>query len=273
MSTCKIHQIYYSPESFAALDSGFIPLDNTHGRKDWMEYGAIREYFLNNPVGDDELVGFFSPRFFEKTGLTSNDVYAHIDQNKGNDVYIFNPYFHLAAWYPNIFIQGEVSHTGLIDTLENALRNINISVNLKALTMSSINTVYCNYFVANIKFWKEWLMLCEYIYQVSEMTKEDNSWKLSSQTDYIRGDMPMQIFIIERIASLLLSINNEWKVCNKSTYKSIEYRASKKINGLLEKLWMLDNLKTSYIRTKNQDDLDSYNKEREFLNKKYSLYI
>ena len=56
MTTVKIHQIYYSPESFAALDKGFIPLDNTHGRSDWMEYWPIRQYFLNTPVGDDELV-------------------------------------------------------------------------------------------------------------------------------------------------------------------------------------------------------------------------
>ena len=105
MTTCKLHQIYYSPESFEALDPGFTPLDNRQGRPDWMEYWPIRQYFLNTPVGDDDLVGFFSPRFFEKTGLTAADVQAHIDANPGHDVYLFNPYFHLASWHQNLFVQ------------------------------------------------------------------------------------------------------------------------------------------------------------------------
>jgi hypothetical protein len=272
MTVCKIHQIYYSPESFAALDPGFIPLDNTHGRQDWMEYWPIRQYFLNTPVGDDELVGFFSPRFFEKTGLTATDVHEHIQANPGHDVYLFNPYFHLAAWHPNLFIQGEASHPGLIKALENILKKINIDLKIDELIMSSINTVYCNYFVANVKFWKEWLTLCEFIFQISEIKDSRNSIELNRKTKYVRGDMSMQIFIIERIASLLLSISNEWRISPKYIYKSITYQTKKEL-PFLEKMKVLDALKTSFIISNNSLFLNSYNLERQTLRKDYALYV
>jgi hypothetical protein len=272
MTSCKLYQIYYSPESFQALDAGFTPLDNSQGRQDWMEYWPIREYFLNNPVGDDELVGFFSPRFFEKTGLTATDVAGHIQANHGHDVYLFNPYFHLAAWHPNLFIQGEVSHPGLINTLEDILKTININLKIDELIMSSINTVYCNYFVANVKFWKEWLTLCEYIFQISEINKSLNSSELSKKTKYIRGEMPMQIFIIERIASLILSTSNEWKTSAKYIYKSMTYQANNSL-PFLEKMKVLDALKTSYILSRNSIYLNSYNLERLNLRNDYNLYV
>ena len=272
MTTCKLHQIYYSAESLQALDPGFIPLNNSQGRQDWMEYWPIREYFLNNPVGDDELVGFFSPRFFEKTGLTAADVKAHIQANRGHDVYLYNPYFHLAAWHPNLFIQGELSHPGLINTLEDILRKININLKIDELIMSSINTVYCNYFVANVKFWKEWLTLCEYIFQISEINKSVNSSDLRNKTKYLRGEMEMQIFIIERMASLILSTSNEWRTCTKYTYKSITYQANKTL-PFLEKMKVLDALKTSFILSGNSMYLNSYNLERLHLRNDYDLYV
>jgi len=272
MTTVKIHQIYYSPESFAALDKGFIPLDNTHGRSDWMEYWPIRQYFLNTPVGDDELVGFFSPRFFEKTGLTATEVHAHIEANPGHDVYLFNPYFHLAALHENVFVQARHSHPGIAQATQDILKIIDIEIELDKIIMSSMNTVFCNYFVANIEFWRKWLMICELIFQICENENASQSHSLNEKTNYIRGAMPMKIFIIERIASLLLGSTNKWKINQKFIFKNLSYQYKKDL-PFVELMHHLDALKTSFILTRNPHFLSLYNSQKHELINEYGLFV
>ena len=71
----KIFQIYYNETTKNSNDKGFIQLDNSsNNRKDWSEYWPIRNYLLNNNLEDDIYYGFFSPKFYEKTGLSSENV-------------------------------------------------------------------------------------------------------------------------------------------------------------------------------------------------------
>jgi hypothetical protein len=272
MTTVKIHQIYYSPESFAALDKGFIPLDNTHGRSDWMEYWPIRQYFLNTPVSDDELVGFFSPRFFEKTGLTATDVHAHIEANPEQDVYLFNPYFHLAAWHPNVFVQARDSHPGIAEILNEVLALLDIKVNAEDTIMSSTDSIFCNYFVAKMEFWKSWLMICEFIFQIAENLESKHGERLRHQTSYVRGALPMKIFVIERVASLLLNITRKYKTNSFLILKGMGYQSKKPLE-FTEEMLALDALKNSYIASNNILYLKAYNAARNRLRNDFSLFV
>ena len=88
-----IHQIYYSKETQSKLDQGFIPLDNTENKRpDWREYWCIKSFFIKNKIVDENYYGFFSPKLFEKTGLTSTNIFNFINQNNDNiDIFLFNP--------------------------------------------------------------------------------------------------------------------------------------------------------------------------------------
>lgn len=272
MNTCKLHQIYYSSESFVALDSGFSPLDNCAGRSDLMEYWPIRNYFLNNPVGEKELVGFFSPRFYEKTGLTAKEVHAHIEKNPGKDVYLFNPYFHLAAWHQNIFSQAENSHPGICTTLNEILNLLEININVEKLIMSSNETVYSNYFVANLRFWKSWLTLGEFIFQLSEENKGHIGENLNKNTHYVRGSMPLKIFIIERLASLLLCSKDSWKSSTKYLFKNMQFRSEKPI-AFSEEMHQLDSLKIAYNATGHERYLETFFHQKKRITQTYGLVI
>lgn len=272
MSRTRIYQIYYSKETSLALDPGFIPLNNTNGRPDWMEYWAIRKYFLDTPVTDDLLIGFFSPRFNEKTGLNSADVHSHIADNPDQDIYLFNPYFHLAAWHPNVFIQAENSHPGITDVVNEILELLKIDINVEYILMNSQETIFCNYFVATVPFWKQWLMICEFIFQIAEEKNSMLSQKLEEKTSYIRGAMPMKIFIIERIASLLMSEMNNWKKSAKYIYKDMHYHASSELD-FMESMHTLDSLKIAFKSTNNQFYLDTYKHEKNRLINQYSLIV
>ena len=273
MINCKIFQIYYSQESFEALDKGFIPLDNSQGRSDWMEYWPIRQYLLNTAVGDDDLIGFFSPRFFEKTGLNASDVYEQIKQNPGQDVYLFNPYFHLAAWHPNLYIQASVSHNGIGEIFDSLLSLLDINVEVDRFIMSSLDTVYCNYFVAKLDFWKSWLMISEFLYQLSEDNQHPVGKQLTDETNYHRGQMPLKIFVIERIASFLLNRINRWNVKAAYIYKNIEYITNSKTMNFIEEMHKLDALKISFKQSGNPFFIEMYNNERIRLINDFSLIV
>jgi hypothetical protein len=69
----KIYQIYYSEKTKSSNDSGFLQLDNLgNDRPDWREYWPIRKYFLENTLEENTFYGFLSPKFKDKTGLSSN---------------------------------------------------------------------------------------------------------------------------------------------------------------------------------------------------------
>ena len=49
MAASYIYQIYYDEASRAALDPGFLPLDNTANlRPDWYEFHVIKKFLENN---------------------------------------------------------------------------------------------------------------------------------------------------------------------------------------------------------------------------------
>jgi hypothetical protein len=178
----------------------------------------------------------------------------------------------LAAWHPNVFVQAKHSHPGIAEATQEILKIIDIEIDLEETIMSSMNTVFCNYFVANIEFWRKWLMICELIFQICENKNISQGDLLNEKTNYVRGEMPMKIFIIERIASLLLGTINKWKVNQKFIFKNQSYQCKKNV-PFVEVMHNLDALKTSYILTKNQYFIELYNSQKNELIEKYGLFI
>jgi hypothetical protein len=66
-----LYQLYYDDVSKGRLDPAFTPLDNSDSKRpDWFEYWAMRRILSANTFADEDYLGIFSPRFFEKTGFT-----------------------------------------------------------------------------------------------------------------------------------------------------------------------------------------------------------
>nr|MDP2189892.1 glycosyltransferase [Rhodoferax sp.] len=209
-----IHQIYYSKQTQRDNDSGFIGLDNlANPRPDWSEYWSIRNYLQKTPLNEDGYYGFFSPRFKSKTNLDAAAVHEFVNAFSDEaDVFLFSPYFDQSAFFLNVFEQGERGHPGIMTTFQACVAMIAPDVNLATLVMDSRNTVYCNYIVAKPAFWKVWLESCELIFAIAEENKSVLALSLNTSTKYHGGVAPNKVFVIERIASLLLSTQPHWKM-------------------------------------------------------------
>src|SRR6266567_2286503 len=112
MTQAHIFQIFYSEDTRKMLDPGYIPLDNlSNERPDWREYWPIRRFLKNTELHENEYYGFLSPRFKEKTGLSSQQVKEFIEADY--DVISFSPFFDQGSFFLNLFEQGDVAHRGL----------------------------------------------------------------------------------------------------------------------------------------------------------------
>ncbi len=214
MANVTIHQIYYSAATREQLDPGFMPLDNlANERPDWREYWPIRRYLLANPPEGDGYVGFFSPKFREKTGLSSADVNVFAArQPVDTDVILFSPFFDQIAAYWNIFEHGMNHHPGAFETFKMAVRELVPGVPLEGITTDSRNTVFSNYFIAKPAFWKEWLRKNEILFSIAEAGNSELASRLNASVDYDNGDLPAKIFMIERMATLMLATDPTWRV-------------------------------------------------------------
>ncbi len=204
----ELRQICYSPQTLSELPEGMLALDyQDNARPDWREYWPIRPFLLNNVLADNTLYGFFSPKFGYKTGLGSADVQAFIHQDSGlHDAYFFSPFWDLSSFFINIFEQGDFFHPGLTQASQKFVDSIGLSTPVKFQVTHSQNTVFCNYIVANKTFWLKWLALGERLFFAAEHPEADPQLQalLKDDTTYGEQRLPLKVFLLERLATLLL---------------------------------------------------------------------
>jgi len=246
MAKLHIHQIFYSEETRLSNDPGFLGLDNlTNLRPDWREYWPIRNCLLNNQLVEDDYYGFFSPKFKSKTNLSAEDVYSFINASTDEpDVFLFSPFFDQAAFSLNIFQQAAAVHDDSSSAIAQSAIIIAPNAAINEVVMDSTNIVYCNYFVAKPAFWRVWLKSCELIFSIAEENTTILGNRLNTLTNHDGGEVSTKVFIIERVASLLLSTQKHWKVKAFNPWKlpnSNSYAA-----GYPDDLLLMDALKIAY---------------------------
>ncbi|GGD50487.1 hypothetical protein [Caballeronia grimmiae] len=213
MPKASIYQIFYSSETQNALDPGFIPLDNTHGRSDWYEYWPIRRFLLDTPLNENEFYGFLSPQFGPKSGLDSTRVHAFVQGvPDSTDVIVLSPFFDVGALALNVFVQGTFDNAESWTVFVDAVKHLMPEVQLGELVMDSTNTIFCNYFLAKPAFWRCWLEMAEKLFVEAEQKETPLGKSLNQSHRYRGGYVDEKIFVMERLASLILSTQPQWRV-------------------------------------------------------------
>jgi hypothetical protein len=208
MANFHIFQILNHYTSRQELDPGFGVIDNSvNERPDWFEYWPIRKFLLNEPLDEEAFYGFLSPKFKTKTNLTAAQVDEFVRRSPGaTEVILFSPSIHTGAQYLNVFEHGDAEHPGLLATSKSLLKRIDRRTDLDELVTDSRNTVHSNYFVAKPRFWREWLAINEQMFAIAEAGADELGKALTAYTSYRgRADVQMKIFVMERIATLILA--------------------------------------------------------------------
>lgn len=206
-----LYHIAYSTETLSQIQPGYLILNNLENeRPDWFEYWPIRRFLMSTNLDEEAFYGFFSPKFFLKTGKTYKDVTEFINQHSDNvDVFLFSPQPDIGAFFINIFEGGELFNPGKIEACQEFLALVGIQIDLKLLVMDSRQIVFSNYFVARPAFWRRWLALNEILFSICEDNSHPLQKKLTVPTNY--KNVERKVFIMEGMASLLLTLEPQWK--------------------------------------------------------------
>ena len=260
----KLHYVGYSDPIVAAMPQGYRLLDNRNSPKnDWREYWPIRNFLLGEVLKENNYYGFFSPRFLEKTGLLPEQVAAFVLAQPGEtDVVTFSPMPDMGAFFLNIFEQEELFQPGFLALSEEFLKSVGFDVDLRTLVMDSRQIVFSNYFVARPAFWRAWLAVNERLFTLCEAADTPLGRALNEETSY-DGAVQRKVFLMERIASLLLRLQPQWKVRNYNTYHCA-YSASR-LNQFKLDAVISDALKIALREQPLPEFLQAYSKVRDRL--------
>lgn len=264
----RIYQICYSPETMANVPEGFLVLDNLKNeRADWREYWPIRQFLRSNHLSDDVLYGFLSPKFFEKTGLNYVDIQEFLKTNyRGQDIVTFSPFWDLSSIFKNVFEQGDFFHPGLTNACQAFADAHMAGLDLRNSITHSQNTIFCNYFLAKKDFWLNWLELGELLFDECEDNNTELAKTLNNVTRYGEKELPMKIFVQERLATICMLANQE---TSNLSFNSFEIGASTTpFNQFLSEAIVCNALKLAYERTKNGIYMGAFSSLRNTLIKK-----
>jgi hypothetical protein len=253
-----IFQIHYSAATRQMLETPYTPLDNSSNeRPDWREYWPIRRHFAENPPQAEDYYAFLSPAFRAKTRLSPQAVLDFVAAHGGTaDVLLFSPFFDQIAFFLNCWEQGALAHAHARSLFEDGAALAVPEFRLYETVGCSLNTVYCNYFVARGRFWRAWLECCERLFASAERGDTPLGRSLAAPLDYKSQTAPAKVFVVERVASALLATQPQWRV--RAYNPMLLPCSSSPISTLGAELAALDALKIAYLTERRDQYLEAF---------------
>jgi hypothetical protein len=219
----KLFGIFYDKKSRAAITSDFIPLDNSEGPKYLYESYPMLVQLERALPEKDAWYGFFSPKFFEKTRITPNDIYGEVERASNDvSVFLFSSHWKQVAQWQNIWLQGDAFHPGLLQLTQKVIELAGYKIDITK-TYSTLNDgVFSNYLIAKNEFWLEWRRLVSIYYNLIQVDKKF----LKQSAPYKGEEIPIHTFVIERLASLIiLELGLKTKFSQSLYNRSLDYNS------------------------------------------------
>lgn len=257
----EIHQIYYDDVTQKKIDPQFIPLQNfKNDHSDWYEFWPILNYLRKQELKENTWYGFISPRFSEKIGIDGKTVKEILKSNHERaDVFLASPEWDQLAYFKNVFEQGEYCHHNLYIESKLFLKSQNIKIDLDNLVNDSSNSVFSNYIFAKKKYWTNWKIIAEKLFQYANKNENLNQVNAGK---YYRG-YQLKVFIQERLPAIILELSKYATInIDQSKYGPINtllFEDNKNTRMLLSKC---DEYKKQFNRTLNIQFLKEYERVR-----------
>jgi len=206
-----LYQIYYDDKTKEKVSNRCIGLDNSNPPiPGWFEFFPILDKLTSLNLVKEYYYGFLSPKFESKTGVHPDQLYDIVNaQRHKYEVFISNYSWDQTGFFKNAWEQGDFWHPGLKDMTQKFINHVGLDVSLDQLIGCKFNTVASNYIVANGDFWTKWQGLALAFIQYMRRT-EGGECLFSKSVPYAHknNNQRLGVFIQERFASLLLTLNN-----------------------------------------------------------------
>lgn len=208
----KIYEPQYSKKKQIS-NHGVTPyfFENIH--PEWREFYLITEIFRSENLTDTTYTGVVSPKFTSKAKVTIQEFKNFVNMHSDFDVCFINPFPQASYFYFNIWDQGEIFHPGITSLAQRLLEGVGIPWVLNEVGRTGHDVLgYCNYWVGNERFWKNYVGGILYPIRIFIENNQDakliqDLFKPTVHTDR----SPIFPFIIERLFTTFLYFSKEIK--------------------------------------------------------------
>ncbi|MFM7077986.1 MAG: hypothetical protein ACKO3G_18235 [Planctomycetaceae bacterium] len=205
-----IHQIFYDDAQRRRLDPAFIPHDNrANPDPAWREYHVFRTEYRAGRVRPGMVTGYVSWKFGRKTRLRGRAFVDFIARHPDHDVWFVNPPGLEPRSFPNVWIQGEHHHPGILGLARRVFRRCGIDCDPERLRQREEEVLFCNYWAGTRRFWDTYMAFCEPVRRCLLHGLDAHDRRLlHSRADRVI-DATYVPFVMERLFSTLLSLRRD----------------------------------------------------------------
>jgi len=156
----------------------------------------------------------------------------------------------------NIFDQGEIYHPGLVRLSTEFFKRSGTDIDLTSMISCSKNAGFSNYVVARPSFWRTWLEIAETLFRMAEDPTDPLHSRLNAVANYGDSDAQYKLFILERLAPLVLQ---RYDLCRIKVYPLQTSFSDEKFSmRFFPELMIMDSMKFCYLECGNKLYLDIY---------------
>lgn len=207
-----LYQSYYSENQLGKLSSVFIPYNNLSNPTPLLREYPMWKNLYETHKGTDAHWGLLSWRWMEKTQLEPVEFRDWILNNPGYDVYHIDPFLDVAVTHVNIWTQGDLWHSGMIEFCNRLFPKLGIDIKAEELLYHPEDFATCNYFVGNEKFWRSFITFLDECLNIISSDEELNYYMYDKKMMYNGNMVPNFPFVNERLFSLHNILNRNIKV-------------------------------------------------------------
>ena len=210
-----IYQSYYTKEQTINLDyRNFIPFDNTENAQPQLrEYPLHKKIYEKHKEDKDTHWGLVSWKWGEKIKSDGTFFVRWIKNNPGYDLYFIDPHIQEAAAFKNPFVNGDISHPGLMEFNRRLLKKLNLDIDLDHDGFHPDLVSTCTFWIGNRKFWNGWFSFFEECTQIIKNDRDLFEFAYGPSLKLHLGRPVINFpFIHERLISFYLykQRNNRW---------------------------------------------------------------
>lgn len=204
----QVFQVFYRKEQLAALDRAFLPFDNCGVQDERLELAVFQRLADLAAVRGLQHWGVVSWRFHEKTSLTGRQLLAAVDAEPGVDLFYMNPFPENEALYQSGWVQGAVSHPGMLELAQEVLLAAGQDPAEVTRFAPSGEFSAANYFVGNAEFWRSYLHFVQAVLDAADRSLAPKWQKLLHSTEAdargLHHGATFVPFVVERLLPVFL---------------------------------------------------------------------
>ena len=248
-----VHTIIYDENTLSSVPSGHIVLDNSAGTSELFEAPVIAQALIEKKFPENAWVGFFSPKFEEKTGVNLDDITQCLSfKSASTEAFLLSSEFDQAVYWLNPWLQGDAMHPGLMKISKVLAQASGYSFNLETQVCNLSTSVYSNFLLAKPIFWREWLR----VYNIYLDLCLRNPELMNFKTTHKGVLLPIHTFVMERVPSMILNHSKFTASFSRQLY-SKQFSDNNVLGQLLDQI---EFYKNQFIDSGNYAYLNDYKK-------------